>query len=163
MKNSAVQIVSLVFGNVLAVAMQDLAPAFAGVKPPFVVAVTLFTAFHAPLALALPAAFVAGLFTDALAGVPAFCATSLLPLLTLGAHFLRTGMTAPPSAAIGMCVTAAAAALGETWLAVCGFADADTGLLVRVCAAGVAAAPVGAMLFALLPPLGRKIGLEVEP
>ena len=36
-------------------------------------------------------------------------------------------------------------------------------VMAMFCAAGVAAAPVGALLFALLPPLGRKIGLEVEP
>ena len=33
MKNSAVQIISLVFGTVLAVTAQDLSPALVGVKP----------------------------------------------------------------------------------------------------------------------------------
>ena len=51
MKNSAVQIISLVFGTVLAVAAQDLSPALVGVKPPFIIVAALFTAFHAPLAV----------------------------------------------------------------------------------------------------------------
>ena len=162
MKNSAVQIISLVFGTVLAVAVQDLSPALVGVKPPFALAAVLFTAFHAPLAVALASAFVSGLFVDALAGLPALCATSFLPLLALGAHFMRRATLDFAPATLGAVATVVAATLGEAWLAVCGFATADSGLFVRICAAAVLAIPVGAVLFAILPVLGRHAGLEVE-
>ena len=162
MKNSAVQIISLVFGTVLAVAAQDLLPALFGVKPPIAIAAVLFTAFRAPLAVALTSAFVSGLFVDALAGLPALCATSLLPLLALGAHFMRNQAQDIAPATLGLFATIAAAALGEAWLAVCGFATADSSLLVRVCAAAMLAIPTGAALFALLPVLGQHAGLEVE-
>ena len=162
MKNSAVQIISLVFGTVLAVAVQDISPTLADVKPPFVVATVLFTAFHAPLAVALASAFVSGLFVDALAGLPALCATSFLPLLALGVHFMRRAALDFTPAMLGAFATAVAATLGEAWLAVCGFATADSGLFVRICAVAVLAIPVGAALFAILPVLGRHAGLEVE-
>jgi hypothetical protein len=162
MKNSAVQIISLVFGTILAAAAQDLSPALCGVKPPIAIAAILFTAFHAPFAVALAAAFVSGMFLDALAGLPALCATSLLPLLALGAHFMRSQAQEIAPVTLGLFATIAAATLGEAWLAVCGFATADSSLLVRVCAAAILAIPTGATLFALLPVLGRHAGLEVE-
>ena len=162
MKTSAVQIISLVFGTVLAVAAQDLSPALVGVKPPFILVAVLFTAFHAPLAVALASAFVSGLIVDALAGLPALCATSFLPLLALGAHFMRRATLDFAPATLGAFATIVAATLGEAWLAVCGFATADSGLFVRICAVTVLAIPVGAALFAILPILGRLAGLEVE-
>ena len=151
---------SIVFGTVIAVSLQDLSPALVGVKPPVVAAAALFLAFHVPLAVALGVAFAAGLFVDALAGVPALCSTSLLPLLTLGVHFICVRNGERPSATVGAGVTLVAAAVGETWLALCGFADMDTGMLVRCSAAAALAIPVGAATFALLPPLGRLAGLE---
>ena len=162
MKNSAVQLISLVFGTVLAVAAQDLSPSLAGVKPPFAAAAVLFAAFRAPVAFALGSAFVSGLFVDALAGLPALCATSLLPLLALGAHFLRGQVQDLAPATLGAIATGVTAALGETWLAICGFATAGSYLLVRICAAELLALPAGAALFALLPVLGRRIGLGGE-
>ena len=159
MKNSAVQTVSFVFGTVIAVAAQDLWPTFAGVKPPFVIAAVLFTAYHAPFTMALAMAFVAGLFVDALAGLPALCATSLLPLLAIGAHFLHARLGGRPSAATGACATLLAAILGEVWLAMCGIDATETGLPIRICAAAAIATPIGAHTFALLPPLGRVAGI----
>ena len=160
MKNRAVQIISFVFGIVLATAMQDLSPSFAGVKPPFVIAAILFMAFLAPLPLALVVAAVAGLFVDALTGLPVLCATSFLPLLALGSHFVRKGLPEVPSPMVGAISTLVAAAIGEVWLTICGFSAVGTELFVRVCAAALLAAPAGAALFALLPWLCRHIGLE---
>lgn len=160
MKNRTVQIISLLFGIVLATAVQDLSPSLAGVKPPFVASVILFMAFLSPLPLALVVATVTGLFVDALTGLPALCATSLLPLLVLGAHFIRKGLPEIPSPMAGAASTLVAAAIGEVWLAICGFSAVGTELFVRVCAAALIAVPVGAALFAFLPWLCRHIGLE---
>ena len=160
MKNRIVQIVSLVFGVVLATAAQDMSPTLAGIKPPFVVAIILFATFLSPLPLALALATATGLFVDALTGLPALCATALLPMLALGAHFVRKGLPEIPSPATGAISTLVAAATGEVWLAICGFSAAGTDLFVRVCAAALLAAPAGAAIFALLPWLCRHIGLE---
>lgn len=160
MKNSVVQITAIVFGAVVMTAAQDMSPALAGVKPPFVPAAMLFVAFLAPLTMSLVTATAIGLFMDALAGVPALCATSLLPLLALGAHFLRGYLRDTSAPVVGACATTIASVLGETWLSICGFSPADTELLVRICAAAILAAPVGAALFALLPWIGRHMGLE---
>ena len=157
--NSAVQIISLVFGTVIAVAAQDLSPVFAGVKLPFVAVAVMFTAFHAPMAMALGSAFVSGLFVDALAGQPVLCATSLLPLLAMGAHFTRRQVQDIAPATLGAVSTMIAAVLGETWLAACGFASADSNLFVRACAAAVLSVPTGAVLFCLLPAIGRSAGI----
>ena len=160
MKNRTVQIVSLVFGVVLATAAQDMSPALAGVKPPFAVATILFVAFICPLPIALATAAATGLFVDALTGLPALCATCFLPMLALGSHFIRKGLPEIPSPATGAASTAAAAATDEVWLAICGFSAAGTDLFVRVCAAALLAAPAGAAIFALLPWICRHIGLE---
>jgi len=159
-KNRTVQIVSLVFGVVLATAAQDMSPTLAGVKPPFVIAIILFAAFLSPLPLSLAVAAATGLFVDALTGLPALCATCFLPMLALGSHFIRKGLPEIPSPATGAASTVAAAAIGEVWLAICGFSAVGTDLFVRVCAATLLAAPTGAAIFALLPWLCRHIGLE---
>ena len=162
MKNSVVQMVSIVFGTVLAATAQDMSPALAGVKPPVVAAGVLFMAFHVPLSLSLSAAFVAGLFLDALAGLPALCATSLMPLLALVIHLLQARADLRPTVVFGACATLLAAAIGEVWLAVCGFSAVNAELFVRICAEAVFSIPIGAAVFALLPPLGRLAGMEVE-
>ena len=150
---------AIVLGTVISTAAQDMSPALAGVKPPIVAAAMLFTAFTAPLPLSLAAAAVAGLFVDALAGVPALCATSLMPLFTLGVHFTRGSFNEASAPVAGACVTTAAAVLCEIWLSICGFSAAGTELLVRMCAASMLAAPVGAAIFAFLPWIGRHAGL----
>lgn len=159
-KNSAVQIILLVFGTVILTTAQDIAPALAGVKPPFVMAALLFAACHASLPFLMAIAAVAGLFLDALAGTPALCATCLLPLLSLGAHFIWRNMPAAPSATAGTGLMLGAAVASEVWLAVCGFAAAGTELIMRVCAAALLAAPIGAAVFTLSPWIIRHIGLE---
>lgn len=162
MKNSVVQIVSIVFGVVLAAALQDMLPAFGGVKAPFVTAVVVFIAFRMTLALALGIGFAAGLLLDALSGVSVFCATVSMPLVALGVHFLRDPLAEVPHFAAGALMVAAAAVFGEVWFVASGFVDAAAVLFVRTSAAAILSAPLGAAIFALLPYMGRYVGLEEE-
>lgn len=162
MKSKAVQIAALVLGLVAAASMQDLSPAAMGVKPPLVAIVVLFVALRMPTPFSLATAFVAGLFVDALSGRPTFCATSLMPLLALGVRLYREIPGERSIAAVGAVAASLGAVLGEAWIAVFGFATGDAGLFVRMCAAACIAAPIGAMLFALLPHLAKCIGLEDE-
>lgn len=162
MKNNVVQIVSIVFGVVAAAAMQDMLPTFGGVKPPLVTMVVAFIAFRMSFAHALGIGFGAGLFLDALSGVSAFCATVSMPIVALGVYFLRESMENVPHFVAGALVTAAAAVFGEVWMAASGFAVGDAGLLVRIPAVFVLAIPVGAAFFAILPRMGRHVGLEEE-
>ena len=161
MKTKIVQMVALTFGLILAAALQDLAPGFAGVKPPFLIAGALFAALTAPLVTALAFAVVAGLVCDALAGVSSFAATGFFVLLALAGHYARAGAyadEAPPRGMVGAFAVPVAAALAEVWFAICGVND--VGLLVGICAAAIWGVPVGAGLFALLPVVGRHIGWE---
>ena len=151
---------SFAIGTVVATTAQDVSPALLGVKPPFVAAAVLFAASRLHLPVALAVAVAAGLFLDALAGLPAFCATSLLPLLVLGSYFTRGCLPDISNVTTGAGATVVASAIGEVWLSICGFSAAGTGLFVRVCAATVVAVPVGVAVFALLPLAGRCIGLE---
>ena len=161
-KNSAVQIAAFAIGLTIATAVQELSPAFVGVKPPFVAAAVLFMAFRASFYVVLAVAVASGLFMDALSGLPAFCCTSFMPLLSLGMYFMRENLRDISAPVVGAGATAAVSAIGEIWLAICGFSSVDTGLFVRICAAIFIAMPVGAVVFAVMPVLGRHIGLE-EP
>lgn len=152
----------MVFGIVFAAALQDMLPAWGGVKPPFVMAAVTFVAFHASLATALGFGFGAGILLDSLSGVNAFCATVSMPLVALAVHFLHGSMDEVPNSVAGAFAAAAAGGFGEVWLAVSGTAAEDAGMLARVMDAAILAVPIGAVLFASLPWLGRHIGLEAE-
>lgn len=164
MKTKLVQITALVLGLVFAAALQDLAPAFAGVKPPMLIACALFIAFASPLVPTLVFATIAGLVCDALSGVSAFTAIGYFVLLALGVYYVRAGTRMDkelPNYMLGAIAVPVAAAIGETWSTLCGIGG--SGLLVRICAAALWGVPLGAVTFALFPVLKRHIGLEETP
>lgn len=178
MKTSLVQIVFTLLCTVFAAALQDMAPSFGGVKPPFLLALALFAAAaerrpdardgraapRHPLLAArgLPCALLAGAFEDALSGFPAGCAAGFFVLAYAGARLLRDTARALRPAARGLVTVTAAAPLHELWLATWGVVGDDPSGFVRFFACALPAACAGALAFALLPRLVRFAGLEAE-
>lgn len=175
MKTSLVQIVFALLCTVFAAALQDMAPSFGGVKPPFLLALALFAAAaerrpdardgrDAPhplrAARGLPCALLAGAFEDALSGFPAGCAAGFFVLAYAGARLLRDAARALRPAARGLVTVTAAAPLHELWLATWGVVGDDPSVFVRFFACALPAAGAGVLAFALLPRLVRFAGLD---
>ena len=161
--------------TVVAAACQDMWPAFGGAKPPFLLALVLHWAFaqrqvdesdrhvEKPSFYAarwLPAALLAGIFEDALSGFPSGCATGFFLLAGAAARFLRNCIHALRPAVLGFVVVTIAAPAHELWLAVWGVVGDESAVFIRFFAASLPAAPLGALMFCLLPKLENAVGFE---
>lgn len=175
MKTKAVQILLILVCTVFAAALQDMLPAFGGVKPSLLLALVLHWSYaerkvderdrHArkvPFLAArwIPAAIFTGAFEDALSGFPTGCATGFFLLAGAAVRFLRTLADSVEAPVFGLIALMTAAPLHELWLGVWGVVGDDPSLFVRFFASALPAAPVGLAVFALLPPLERHVGFE---
>lgn len=175
MKTKIVQILFIVLSTVLAAACQDMWPSFGGAKPPFLLALALHWAFIQPTvdkddrraelppfytARWIPAVLFAGAFEDALSGFPIGCATGYFLLVGTGARFIQHFAVVLKSAALGFVAVTICAPLHEVWLAVWGVVGEENALFIRFFASVLPAAPVGALLFFLLPRIETAIGFE---
>ena len=176
MQTKIVQSLFILICTVVAAALQDLWPAFGGAKPPFLLALVLHWAFakspreedtdrrseQPPLYAArwIPAALVAGACEDALSGFPSGCATGYFLLAGAAARFLRRYIHVLKPAALGFAALAVAAPLHELWLAVWGVAGEAPSFFLRFFAAALPAAPVGLVVFFLLPRLEEAAGFQ---
>ncbi|MGN0847608.1 MAG: hypothetical protein ACI4RA_09525 [Kiritimatiellia bacterium] len=175
MKTRVVQCLFILLCTVLTAALQDMLPAFGGVKPPLLLALTLHWAFTeelpdardrtaeqtSPFAVRWAfAALLAGACEDALSEFPVGCATGFLLLAGVAARLLRTEADGLHPATLGLIATMAAAPLHEVWLAVWGVAGDDPGLVIRFFASTLPAAPTGALVFLALPFVERHVGFN---
>ena len=175
MKTRIVQILFIVLSTVFAAACQDMWPAFGGAKPPFLLALSLHWAFIQPevdkddrhaevppfyTARWIPAAIFAGAFEDALSGFPVGCSTGYFLLAGAAARALQRSASILKSAVLGFIALSLCAPLHEVWLAVWGVVGDDSTLFIRFFAAVLPAAPVGALLFLILPRIETHIGFE---
>jgi len=174
-KTRVVQALFIFLCTVFAAALQDLWPAFGGAKPPFLLALVLHWSFaqqpadesnrhveKPPFYAArwLPAAVLAGIFEDALSGFPSGCATGFFLLAGAAARFLRGYIHVLKPAALGFVVVTVAAPIHELWLSVWGVVGDQSSVFIRFFAASLPAAPLGALLFSLLPKLEDAVGFE---
>ncbi len=143
MRTEAAKICAALLGLVVCAAAQDLAPCILGAKPPVLL---LFGC-----CAGIPAAIGAGLFADALGGLPFGCSAFFYAVAALAVRFL------PRSLAIITAILFAAAF--QLWVALWG----DGGHTVRTLAGALATALLLApTMFALVSLARRRIGLDVQ-
>ena len=175
MKTDLVQISFLAICLVLAAAVQDMLPAFGGVKMPLLQVLALAAAFgvagggkedgknvrsHGAF-LWLWVVLAAGFLLDALGGVSFGCGTGFLVAVCVLAHILRRIVSDMPPAVLGIVSAMLMAPLNELWLDAWGLAGGDP-MPVRFFASAIPAAVAGALLFSMLPRIERRIGLAGE-
>jgi len=176
-KTDAVHFLYTLAALTILVALQDLAPAFGGVKPIAALTFVLHAACLPPqdaredrsakgrLRACLPTvltAFLAGGLLDALSDLPFGCTIGFalfVAFLTRGVHGLQRDL---PPALFGALAAMLAATGYETWLYLWGVTASDGLLLLRALTSALMAAPLGAALFGFLPFVERHIGLRKE-
>ena len=142
MKADFVRLCAALLGLVVCAAAQDLAPTLFGAKPPLLL---IFGCLAG-----IPTAIVAGLFTDALGGLPFGCSALFFLAVALFVRLAR------PAALVGVML---AAGLYQLWVALWG----DAALSLRALLGALAAAAVLApFLQALLRLARRRIGIDVK-
>lgn len=162
-KTDAVRVAFTAIALVVAAAVQDMLPAFGGVKAPLLQTVALYAALRGG---ASPSGWVwtaagAGAFSDALSGLPLGCGLGFLLPACAAARVLRGALADVPPVALGMAAAMIAAPLNEVWLAAWGLVSGAPAT-VRFFASALPAAVTGAAAFALLPRLEAAAGLTDE-
>ena len=147
MKAESVRICAVIFGLVICAAAQDLAPMLLGAKPPVLLAFGCFTG--------VPTAIAAGLFEDALGGVPFGCSAAFFAVAALLARFARR----PRTDVAAMAVTVAAAGAHQFWIAIWGGGRATVAMAAGAMLAAAILAPLAASLVALAR---RRIGIDFK-
>lgn len=142
MRTNLVKICAVLLGLVVCAAAQDFSPAFLGSKPPFLLVFGCFAG--------IPAAVGAGLFTDALGGLPFGCSAVFYALSALLVRLLK------PMAVV---IVLLAAAFYQLWVALWNAGD-DT--LSAFTGAAAAAAILSPLTAATIRFARRRIGLEVQ-
>ncbi len=163
MKANAVQTCFVVLSLVTAAAIQDMAPQFAGVKPPLLatLAVAGVAAVWLSQAARISLVVGAGCMADALGELP----PGAMGLFIIGAAAAvtavrRSFLDEPAGAVFGLLVLAIVSPLIEVWLYIWGSPGAEGAILSRALAAMVIGSPIGALAFAAVGPLGVKLGLS---
>ena len=131
---------AVLLGLVVCAAAQDLSPAILGVKPPFLLVFGCFAG--------IPAAVGAGLFTDALGGLPFGCSAVFYAISALLARLLGS---------IAIAIAILAAAVYQLWIALWNDGG-DT--LYTLSGAVIAAAALSPLMFAAVRLARRRIGLD---
>ena len=161
MKVDLVQILFIVPALVLTGAVQDMLPAFAGVKVPLLLAIAL--AMACAEFLSAPARWGAAVFGGCMAG-----SLGMLPLACAELFFMAAGAAAGAvlregeyreNFITGFCTLAVAAPLMEVWLYLWGVAGTDAAVSARALPALALGAPAGGIAFAVMPWIGEHIGL----
>lgn len=165
MKANAVQTCFVVLSLVVAAALQDMAPQFAGVKPPLLATLAIAGVAAAWLSQAARISLVvgAGCMADALGELP----PGAMGLFIIGAAAAvtavrRSFLDEPAGGVFGLLSLAIVSPLIEVWLYLWGSPGSEGAILSRMLAAMVVGSPIGALAFASVEPLGIKLGLSAD-
>lgn len=142
MKANFVKICAVLLGLVVCAAAQDIAPSLLGVKPPFLLVFGCFAG--------IPAALCAGLFTDALGGLPFGCSA----VFCAGAAFC-----ARLSKSMACLVAIVAAVLYQFWIALW---SGGGGTLYAIAGTLITAMILSPLMSAVIRLARRRIGIDVR-
>ena len=142
MRANLVKVCAVLLGLIVCAAAQDLSPTLLGVKPPFLLVFGCVAG--------IPAAVGAGLFTDALGGLPFGCSAVFYALSALLTRLLR------PMAVV---IVLLAAAVYQLWVALWRVGD-DT--LYAFSGAALAAAVLSPLASVAIRLARRRIGLDAR-
>ena len=142
MKADLSRLCAALLGLVVCAAAQDLAPTLFGAKPPLLL---LFGCLAG-----IPTAIGAGLFTDALGGLPFGCSALFFLAVALFVRFVR------PAALVGVML---AAGLYQFWIALWGGTALSPRSLLGALAAAAVLAP---FMLALIRLARRRIGIDMK-
>lgn len=134
---------------VLLAAVQEMLPAFAGVKPCLMLAAVAYSA-------SLPFAIFAGAVVEVLDALPPFCAIGFYSLVAALARYIKASPF--ESFAAQLLAFFACAISSQLWL------DAwvqPPDVMARCAGAAVWAAPVGTGIFLLAPRLQHHCGIKI--
>ena len=143
MRTESAKVCAILLGLIGCAALQDLSPCIFGAKPPILL---IFGC-----CAGIPAAIGAGLFADALGGLPFGCSAVFYAVAALAVRFL------PKPVAITVAILAAA--IYQLWIALWGDGGHAAQTLVGACVAAAVLAPA---MFALVGPIRRHIGIDVQ-
>lgn len=143
MKTEFAKICAALLGLVVCAAVQDLSPCILGAKPPFLL---LFGC-----CAGIPAAIGAGLFADALGGLPFGCSAVFYAIAALSVHFL--------SRPLAIAVAILAATVYQLWIALWGDGGHAVQTLAGTFAAAILLSPA---MFALVDLARRRIGIDTQ-
>ena len=141
MRTEFTKVCAALLGLVVFAAAQDLSPSILGAKPPLLL---LFGC-----CAGIPAAIGAGLFADALGGLPFGCSAVFYVIVALAVRFLTKSLA--------ITVTILAATVYQLWIALWGDGGHAAQTLVGAFATTVLLSPA---MFALVDLASRRIGIN---
>ena len=142
MKANLARVCAVLLGLVVCAAAQDLSPAVLGAKPPFLLAFGCFAG--------IPAAIGAGLFADALGGLPFGCSAAFY---AFAAIFARLAKSMSIAAAI------ISAAVYQLWIDLWSRSGNTISALAGTL---IAAAVISPLMFAAARRARRNIGIDIQ-
>ena len=142
MKANLTRVCAALLGLVVCAAAQDLSPTVLGAKPPFLLVFGCLAG--------IPTAIGAGLFADALGGLPFGCSAVFYAVAALAARLAK-------SMSIGVAILAAVAY--QLWIALWGDGGRTVYSLAGAFATAAVLAPAASALVRLLR---RRIGLDIR-
>ena len=142
MKAELTRVCAALLGLVVCAAAQDLSPTVLGAKPPFLLVFGCFAG--------IPAAIGAGLFADALGGLPFGCSAVFYAVATLAARLAKS---------ISIAVTILAAVTYQIWITLWSDGERSVWTLAGALAATSILAPAMLMFIRLVR---RRIGLDIR-
>ncbi len=145
MKTEITRLLAAILGVVACAAAQDVSPTMLGVKPPFLLAFGCFAG--------VPAAVIAGLFADALSGMPFGCSAAFFAAAALVVRFALRGWPAKVAAAV------AVAGAYQLWISLWYGSHATSRSFAG---ALLAAAVVAPALYAAMRIARRWIGIDFD-
>lgn len=163
MKADAVRLLFIAIALIVAAGIQEVLPAFGGVKMPLLLAFSLAaaSAWFLPAPFRAGAALAGGYFTGALSDLPFACAEFFFFAAGWVVSYLfRHRETRGGDWLFGLAAAGAASGAMQVWLYIWGTPGTGGSILSRALPAIVAGAPAGAVFFALIDWTGERLGFK---
>ena len=142
MKAEFARICAVLLGLVVCAAAQDVSPSLMGAKPPFLLAFGCLTG--------IPSAICAGLFADALGGLPFGCSAIFFAVAAFASRMVKS---------LSAAVIVFAAGVYQMWIILWGYGFTTIQTIIGAMLSGVVVVP---MACAAIQLARRRIGLDVD-
>ena len=174
MRNKFVHIAFSVLSIVISAALQDMALPIFGIKPPVILAVTLFTIiksvadersqvnFRRVNFKWLFFALIAGAMTDAIGSLPSGCAVGFFLIVSIAVRITSRVLKEVSRVVTGWLALVVATPIFMTWIDVWGVSTYVSDSPFRALLAIVPAALTGFVVFPLMQWIEKAVGLDIK-